>query len=52
MDEFEKLEKKEGFLRPDGSVKAGDIVPWLKLDFGLGNGHAMAIHAKFKGRMK
>jgi hypothetical protein len=25
---------------------------WLKRDFGLGHGHAMAIYATFKGRTK
>src|SRR5687767_12254994 len=27
----------------DGSTKAGVIVDWLKEEFGLGRGHAMAI---------
>ena len=30
-------------------VKAGAIVKWLKEDFGLGHGHAMAIVALLKG---
>jgi len=55
-DEFKRLARKEGLLQPDGSLKAGirasDIVAWLKRDFGLGHGHAMAIYATFKGRMK
>jgi Domain of unknown function (DUF4287) len=51
-EEFMKLAKKKGFsdgvsLR-DG-VKAGDIVAWLKTDFELGHGHAMAIFALIKG---
>ncbi len=29
-------------------VKAGDVVLWLKSDFGLGHGHAMAIYALLK----
>jgi len=33
-------------------VKAGEIVAWLKKDFGLGHGHAMAIYALFKGIKK
>jgi hypothetical protein len=33
-------------------VKAGDIVKWLKDDFDLGHGHAMAIYALFKGIKK
>jgi len=30
-------------------VNAGDIVKWLKDDFELGHGHAMAIYALLKG---
>ena len=48
--EFKKLAKKEGLLQP--CVKAGAIVVWMKRDFGLGHGHAMAIYATFKGRKK
>jgi uncharacterized protein DUF4287 len=49
-DDFKKLAKKRGLLDP--GVKAGEIVAWLKRDFGLGHGHAMAIYATFKGRTK
>lgn len=31
-------------------VKAGAIVDWLKRDFDLGHGHAMAIVAWIKGK--
>jgi len=31
-------------------VKAMEVVAWLKKDFGLGHGYAMAIYAVFKGR--
>jgi hypothetical protein len=34
-------------LKP--GVKAGEIVVWLKQDFDLGHGHAMAIYALLKG---
>jgi len=27
-----------------------EIVEWLKENFDLGHGHAMAIYAKFKGK--
>ncbi|WP_264551356.1 DUF4287 domain-containing protein [Flavobacterium sp. N2038] len=37
----------DGKLKPE--VKAGDIVNWLKEDFGLGQGHSMAIYALLKG---
>jgi len=39
--EFISLAEKKGFLKP--GVKAGEIVKWLKEDFELGHGHAMAI---------
>lgn len=35
------LAKARGFDTP--AVKAGEIVAWLKDDFGLGRGHAMAL---------
>jgi hypothetical protein len=51
--DFKKLAKEKGFvsagkLRAD--VKAGEIVAWLKKDFELGHGHAMAIVALLKGK--
>jgi hypothetical protein len=39
--DFKALAEKKGLLKP--GVKAGEIVAWLKEDFGLGHGHAMAI---------
>ncbi len=47
-EEFKKLALKKGLLEP--GVKAGAIVAWLKEDFSLGHGHAMAIYATFKGK--
>jgi hypothetical protein len=52
-DDFKNLATQKGFLKngelkPD--VKAGQIVQWLKDDFELGHGHAMAIYALFKGK--
>ena len=41
-DEFRKLAEQRGLLRAD--VKAGEIIVWLKSEFGLGHGHAMAIY--------
>lgn len=46
--DFKKLADKKGLLKP--GVKAGEIVQWLKEDFDLGHGHAMAIYASFKGK--
>jgi hypothetical protein len=31
-------------------VKATQVTDWLKADFGLGHGHAMAIYAYLKGK--
>ena len=54
-DDFKKLGEKKGLLKNgkivDG-VKAGDIVQWLKADFELGHGHAMAIYALFSSKKK
>lgn len=52
-DDFKNLATQKGFLengalKPD--VKAGQITQWLKDDFELGHGHAMAIYALFKGK--
>jgi len=41
-DDFKALAEKKGLLKP--GVKAGEILAWLKEDFGLGHGHAMAIY--------
>ena len=43
----EKNFTENGILR--ATVKAGEVVAWLKADFGLGHGHAMAIVALLKG---
>ena len=40
-NEFIALAKEKGYDQPD--VKAGVIVDWLKADFDLGRGHAMAL---------
>ena len=54
-EDFKKLGEKKGFLQKgklNPGVKAGEIVDWLKKDFNLGHGHAMAIYALFKGIKK
>jgi hypothetical protein len=51
--DFKKLAEQKGFLEKGKlkpTVKAGEIIKWLKEDFDLGHGHAMAIYATFKGR--
>ena len=53
IDEFKKLAEKKGFLEKGNlkeGIKAGEIITWLKADFDLGHGHAMAIVTAFKGR--
>jgi hypothetical protein len=53
--DFKKLAEQKGFLEKGKlkhGVKAGAIVAWLKEDFSLGHGHAMAIYAVFKGMKK
>jgi len=45
---FVELAKERGLDSPD--TKAGAIVDWLKADYGLGRGHAMAlVHVIKKG---
>lgn len=52
-EDFKQLAIEKGFI-VDGelnkSVKATEITNWLKNDFELGHGHAMAIYATFKGK--
>ncbi len=40
-NEFVAMAKEKGYDTP--GTKAGTIVDWLKQDFGLGRGHAMAL---------
>ena len=51
--DFRALAEQKGFTE-DGKmkkdVKAGSIVQWLKDDFDLGHGHAMAIYALLSGK--
>ena len=52
-EDFKKLAEKKGFISKGSlipTVKATEITNWLKEEFELGHGHAMAIYATFKGR--
>lgn len=51
--EFRAMAAEKGFATAAGlapGVKATQITDWLKADFGLGHGHAMAIVALLKGK--
>ncbi|MEN2793571.1 DUF4287 domain-containing protein [Sphingomonas oligophenolica] len=51
--DFLDLAQEKGLMEGGAlqtGVKAGQIVEWLRSDFGLGHGHAMAIYAVLKGR--
>jgi Domain of unknown function (DUF4287) len=51
-DDFRKLAEQKGFVEKGQikqGVKAGEIVKWVKDEFGLGHGHAMAVYALLKG---
>ena len=50
--DLKKLAGEKGFVQNgklSPEVKAGEIVKWLKEDYGLGHGHSMAIYALLKG---
>lgn len=54
-EDFKRLAAKKGFTQNGvlaAGVKATQIVDWLKQDFALGHGHAMAIVALLKGTKK
>ncbi|KAF0179714.1 MAG: DUF4287 domain-containing protein [Hyphomonadaceae bacterium] len=51
--DFKAMAEKKGFTvkgKLNPAVKAGEIVQWLKDDFSLGHGHAMAIVALLRGK--
>ena len=50
---FKKLAEKKGFINKgelNPTIKATEITNWLKEEFQLGHGHAMAIYATLKGK--
>lgn len=53
--DFKELAEKKKFIvdgKLNSKVKATEITNWLKEEFKLGHGHAMAIYATFKGKTK
>lgn len=46
--DFRELAAQKGLLEP--GVKTSEITDWLKAEFGLGQGHAMAVVATFRER--
>jgi hypothetical protein len=51
--DFKAMATEKGFADDSGltpKTKAGDIIAWLKHDYDLGRGHAMAIVAMLKGK--
>jgi hypothetical protein len=50
MAEFRRLAMSRGFLAPE--TKAGEVVTWLKSEFGLGHGHAMAVYGVIRSSVE
>ena len=46
LEDFKALAASRGLMGP--GAKAGEVLAWLKQDFELGHGHAMAIYAILK----
>ena len=52
--DFKALAVAKGFATAEAiapGVTATQITDWLKADFGLGHGHAMALVALLKGKL-
>ena len=52
-EDFKALAEDKGFLKNGElvkGIKATEITNWLKEEFELGHGHAMAIYATLKGK--
>ncbi|MVA98430.1 DUF4287 domain-containing protein [Nitratireductor sp. CAU 1489] len=53
--DFHRMAEEKGLMdgeRLKHDVKAGQIILWLKTEFGLGHGHSMAIYALLSGKKK
>ena len=53
--DFKKMAEEKGFIiegKLNPKSKATEIPNWLKEEFELGHGHAMAIYATFKGKFE
>jgi hypothetical protein len=51
--DFKKMATEKGFMvdgKLNPNTKATEITNWLKEEFDLGHGHAMAIFASLKGK--
>ncbi|NVK83654.1 MAG: DUF4287 domain-containing protein [Cytophagia bacterium] len=51
--DFKELAESKGFTENSkikSDIKATQITDWLKQEFELGHGHAMAIYALLKGK--
>lgn len=50
-EDFQTLAEQKGFTNNgELAVKATEITNWLKEEFELGHGHAMAMYAFIKGK--
>lgn len=52
-EDLRALATGQGFIENGvlkSGVKATQVTDWLKAEFDLGHGHAMAIYAFFKGK--
>ena len=50
-EDFKKLAAEKGFIENNNlkpGVKAMELIKWLKADFGLGQGHGLALYHSFK----
>jgi hypothetical protein len=52
-EDFKQMAEQKGFMKNGElikTIKATEITNWLKDEFELGHGHAMAIYAAVKGK--